>query len=396
MMYRLRVRFILALFTPAACFSPGDPPPVDETPGGSATTSSTGSSAGASTDGDETATTSPDSQTSMAGIDSSDATDTTASTSDEGGSESSTSSTGGSVVCATPEELSAFPTVSQTHGVVLRGIHAYITETNRGIHALDISDPRSIAQLGDANLPNPRGVTGAGSLVYVGDPTGLISVDVSSPASPQPLMTLDLGASVIDVEASAGRVYAVTEGNGDPCSTCGLHIVDVSTPSAMTLIDEIAIGDRAMGVAIEGDVAYVAAEFDGLVSVDVSGAPAILDSATIGGPAGDVVVAAGYAYVAAGSAGMHIFDVSDPSAIVPAGSIDGEFVLGVAVEGNRAWLADNTEGLRVIDVSDPSAPVQIAAVDSFGSGSAVAVDGGIAYVTSWDGDLRVFAPPVCE
>ena len=89
-------------------------------------------------------------------------------------------------------------------------------------------------------------------------------------------------------------------------------------------------------------------------------------------------------------------DARDPANIAELGAISGEFVLAVAVEGNWAWITDADRGVRIIDISDPTSPTEIAAVDTFGSGSDVAVAGGTAFVTSWDGDLRVFAPPICR
>lgn len=301
--------------------------------------------------------------------------------------------TDGTVRCSAPQQLSSFPTSNQTQGVALQGGFAYVTETNRGVHVIDISDPSDVSQNGDVDLPNPRGIAARGDFVFVADPTGLIAVDVSEPNDPLAYPALSMNAGVNSVEVVGDRAYAVTDANGEPCPGCGLHIVDVSNPTSMTVVGEIALGS-AFGIAVEGSTAFVGTA-GGLAAVDLSSS-SVLDTAPVGGFVADVAVVGDTAYVAAGTGGMEIFDVSDPANIAQLGAIGGDFVLGVAVEDDWAWLADGAPGIRVIDVSDPTAPTELAFVDTLGNTSDIALDNGIAFVTSWDSGLHVFAPPLCR
>lgn len=78
-------------------------------------------------------------------------------------------------------------------------------------------------------------------------------------------------------------------------------------------------------------------------------------------PMGDFVqgiaVQGNFAYVAAGSAGLQIFDISSLPAPVIVGSLDTPGNAGdVYVQGIYAYVADEIGGIRIVNISDPSKP----------------------------------------
>jgi len=128
-------------------------------------------------------------------------------------------------------------------------------------------------------------------------------------------------------------------------------------PYSTTVIGSLAVS--AYGVAVRGDLAYVAAGSPGLAVVDVSDPanPAVLGS--LGGfSAVTVDVAADIAAVACGNAGLLVVDVSDPAAPVVAGSIDPGSVDAVEIVGTLVYAAGGT-GFFVIDISDPATPAVV-------------------------------------
>lgn len=77
-----------------------------------------------------------------------------------------------------------------------------------------------------------------------------------------------------------------------------------------------------------------------------------------------IAVAGDLAYVANRDAGLQIVDIADPTALVPVGSYDSPgLTLAVAVAGDFAYLADYT-GLRIVSVADPGNPLPVGYFDT--------------------------------
>jgi len=301
-------------------------------------------------------------------------------------------STGVPPTCSDPMLLGTYPTVGQTISTAVWGTRAFATHVNDGIFILDISDPTNPAQIGAVSIPNPTAITAVGDDVYVGDPTGLYLVDAATATVVMTLATppnhLLSGVAVAD-----GLVYYTDNDNGDPCDGCGLHISDTAFTGELGYVP---IGDNPREVAVVGSYAYVAAGLDGLVVVDVSNpsAPTIVSSTPLAGWAGAIAVDGGRAYVAAGP--VEIFDIADPAAPVALGSIPADFTWDVAIVGNRLWMTSQDPGLRVVDVADPASPVELGAVAGFTAGAGLATNDDVVVVGSVEDGVRVVAPPVCE
>ncbi len=141
---------------------------------------------------------------------------------------------------------------------------------------------------------------------------------------------------------------------------------------------------EAMGVAVEGTIAYVANEFAGLQVIDVSDPtrPNWLAGYDTKGFALNVAVSGGIAYVADGSfGGLQMIDVREPARLKWLGDYHtGGNAYDVAVAGNTAYVADGYgAGLRVIDISDPTKPRLVATDETSGAVRAVVVLGDKAY-----------------
>ncbi len=173
----------------------------------------------------------------------------------------------------------------------------------------------------------------------------------------------------------------------------GVRLYDVSTPTSPVALGTVALDQPAAGVALAGDVVYVAAHTLGLVVVDFSGTPTITASLLIdGGDALRVHVAAGRAWVAAGYAGLRIFDLSSPTTPAPVATyfVGGNMIMAtdvaVDVPSQRAYVADFWRQVTVLDLAPVLTgapahdPVAITSAKDSGYTQGIAVSAGRAWV----------------
>ena len=172
----------------------------------------------------------------------------------------------------------------------------------------------------------------------------------------------------------------------------GLQILDVSDPAAPVRLGGYDTAGNALIVDVSGNLAYVADYTSGLQIIDVSNpaAPVRLGGYDTPGVSYSVAVSGTTAYVADFFLGLQIIDVSIPAAPVLLGNYDtAGFAYGVAVSGTTAYVADRHAGLQIIDVSNPAAPVLLGTCDTTGSAYAVTVVGTRAYVADDTAGLQI-------
>ena len=169
----------------------------------------------------------------------------------------------------------------------------------------------------------------------------------------------------------------------------GLRVFDLSKPEAPARIANVPTALPAMGVAVEGEYAFVITgnSASSLATYDVSDPahPALVSTFSLGAmQATDVQVRGGVAYVGYFQATLQTIDVSNPAAPASMGSLTlpGGHVNELALDGSFAYLACGTGGLRIADVSDPWAPVAVGWLGVAYIAEHVAVGDGMAYLAS--------------
>jgi len=153
----------------------------------------------------------------------------------------------------------------------------------------------------------------------------------------------------------------------------------------------IAPGD-GLGVAVDGDYAYVADGDSGLrvISVADPAHPVEVGHADTPGSAREVAVSGSYAYVVDLTAGLRVFSVADPAHPSEVGHYDPPgLTTSVAVNGNYAYVTDIDSGLWVISVADPSNPTRTGRSQLPDTAFSVAVTGHLACVADYLHGLRV-------
>lgn len=171
----------------------------------------------------------------------------------------------------------------------------------------------------------------------------------------------------------------------------GLVVFDVAGELPVTTW--VQAGVKAGGIYVEGTTAYLAAFEDGLQIFDIStpDTPVLLSTLKIPGSAWDVWVHAGYAFIASLDEGMIVADVSSPTKPRYIGASiwakhhqNAEIIRG---EGNVVYIAAANHGLIIVDISDPVRPVVASRYRpirvSFAEG--LAISDGTAYVAMGSG-----------
>ena len=212
-------------------------------------------------------------------------------------------------------------------------------------------------------------------------------IDVSNPEAPIQLGVLDLAAAegAVGVAVAGELAYIATR--------LGLRVIDVSNPAAPVEIGGFDIPFGAGAVEVVGGLVYLL-DGSGLRVIDVSNptVPFEVGGVNTPGDPQDVEVVGGLAYIADGGSGLRIIDVSNPAAPVEIGALTPpslDRAVDVAVVGELAYVAEASSGLRVIDVSNPASPVELGAINFPDQALAVEVVGGLAYVAGRNSGLRV-------
>jgi hypothetical protein len=131
------------------------------------------------------------------------------------------------------------------------------------------------------------------------------------------------------------------------------------------IVGSVALPGHAMGVAVSGDLAAVAACEAGVHLVDISqpSAPILLGSYDTPGSARSVWLADSIVHVADWGAGLLALDVSDPTAPVPLGGrLTSGLASGTVVVGGSAFVTGGPgpDGLEIVQAQCTSAAMTVA------------------------------------
>ncbi len=210
-------------------------------------------------------------------------------------------------------------------------------------------------------------------------------IDISDPANPTSLRTLDTPGYAYAVDVIGGLAFIADQ-------ACGLQVIDVSAPANPTFVSDYNTPGSARDVEVVGDYAYVADGSSGLQVIDITNpnAPTLTGSYGPTGFAKGVAVDGNYAYLAEGAGlGIEIIDIIDPSNPVLAGSFSTPGApQDLDIAGDLAYVAALGGGLQIVDVSDPGNPTLAGHFDTAG-GTAIKVQlvGNYAHIV---GDLGSF------
>jgi hypothetical protein len=126
-----------------------------------------------------------------------------------------------------------------------------------------------------------------------------------------------------------------------------------------TLESQLNTVGNAWAVNVLGDYAYIAANDNGILIIDISNpsTPTIEGSCNTPDMAWGVSVLGNYAYIADFGIGLQVIDIGNPSTPTITGSYNTGSAYGVHSVGDYAYIANYINGFQIIDVSDPSTPI---------------------------------------
>lgn len=217
-------------------------------------------------------------------------------------------------------------------------------------------------------------VAGDGAVVVVrGGHLHVVDLDDGGAPRLRARMPLDVGPGIGRIATDGARVLVGQAGT--------VTVFDLPGAPGGPVRGAAFTSARVYGVALRGELALVS-DGDSLACWRIGGGGA---AARLGvlelDLAGRITLAGELAYVAADFGGMVIVDVRDPARPRELGRFTGPGdVCAVAVAGKVAYVADYTGGVSIVDVGDPRRPRALGEWDEGMVGEVAVGEGGSLYV----------------
>jgi hypothetical protein len=134
-----------------------------------------------------------------------------------------------------------------------------------GLYIIDVANPAAPAVLGSVSTGDARDAAIHGNFVLVADHSNsMTSVSISSPSTPVVVSNtpLNLGGRLNDIVVSGNFALGA-----DVFFVNGIPIVDITNPGALqprAILNFTARDDNAMGIAVDGNFAFIATEHSNL------------------------------------------------------------------------------------------------------------------------------------
>ncbi|MGC7879658.1 fibronectin type III domain-containing protein [Desulforudis sp. 1031] len=219
---------------------------------------------------------------------------------------------------------------------------------------------------------------------------GLHIINISNPSAPGREWSWTKGSSILDVDLAGNWCYiAASYGS----SNSGLYALDTTVTTSPfryhrfgsgTNYSRVCCGPDNKVYAARGSTLEVVYHNESGFGQNPMGSYTVSSSITGIDAAGDLV------YIV-GDFGLRILDASVPGTVVLKGRCENlGTIYDIDVAGNYAYLANGSNGLRVIDISDPTNPVSLDVVLKTNDlAVGVAVSGSYAFIADNNKGLTV-------
>lgn len=163
-------------------------------------------------------------------------------------------------------DLSVIATYPQFSGF-MHGTGDLLACSGTGAVLLDVSQPSAIVQVAAYGQGYVSGIAFARGILFIGRRNSVELVDMSTPATPQPLGALSADDFATDFVVDGDRIYIAQTGGK-------LSVYDFSTPANAQLLGEWSTSGYARKLSVHGTLAAVAEYHSGLRLIDVTDASA--------------------------------------------------------------------------------------------------------------------------
>lgn len=265
------------------------------------------------------------------------------------------------------------------------------TSSMDSLNVYDISDPANIFRSGTrSTMQWLMSIAVEGDVVYGGrsgtDPL-IASYYYTDPYSTgSHLQNSRFDGLITDIETNGYLVYYTAYNSTSDHSVRTLNMED---PNIHVNITNSWSSKNALGLAVDGNMLYVAASTEGFYTLNVTDVNAFVETGYIDTPgnATDLIIDGNLAYLADGPAGVHVVDISNPATPSILSTFDtAGYARKLVKQGNTLFVADGGNGVVVLDVANPLYPVEVPSpaivpfvwdVDLYGGVLVVASDAGL-------------------
>ncbi len=223
----------------------------------------------------------------------------------------------------------------------------------------------------------------AGDVMYFHSGGRVVIADISNPADPVELGSLDFGNMVQFINVRGNYLYV----DGDPYNVC-FRIYDISDPATpMEVYASCAIYWSVTGLTWYGDVAYTVMGQGGDVrSWDMSDPENPVMQSYVYGRGDAVAVSGDYLFVVTDRAMLRVYDLVpdpyDPPMVAEVPLPEGDEGGPIVIQGDYAYIAahGSNANVAVVNISDPLAPVAVGTIPATSDARGIALTNGILHV----------------
>lgn len=251
---------------------------------------------------------------------------------------------------------------------------AYLGEvrgySDDGLLIVDVSNPAAPTQIGFFTFPTERGgvydIAVRNGIAFVTSTYRLYALDVANPSVPA--IVGEYGYPAYGGQLALLDDYAyVTDFN----RSVGLHVVDVSDPTHLSLVTTLELGTGVSDVTAVNHTVYWAGTFyqSQIGVLDVTDPAQPVTTGTTNTPSlqdsSHLVVNGNYLYTSEYFGGGHVTDITNPAAASILHSMSYDFDDAAFAEGYGYWVtrttltSDAEAELQIFDMTNPQSPQQV-------------------------------------
>lgn len=245
---------------------------------------------------------------------------------------------------SSPTYISRFDTPGQAMKADVYFPYVFIADYSEGVTRADFSNPDSLLQRGIfTSQAVVNDVAVSGNYLYIAEDDGLSIVGFADPDSMNFI-------SKVGMSGQGQPQFVVVR--GDTAFVAALsrfYIIDCTTPASPSIISAIATAGQANGVAVDGDLAFVADGSEGVITLSIIDPANPVEISRYNTGQQVITVDTGDSVLFAGalSGGVYALDYSQPDTLSLADQIDtGNMIWQVHADGPYLYVA--TSGNVVI------------------------------------------------